>query len=189
MFLMPIEHYVIQAFIELVLEAIAQIPKPVIAAVPGFAAGIGLSFALHADLLIMAEDSFLLSPFTTISLVPDGGANWLLVRQLGYHRAYQLSIESERIGADRCLELGIANKIVAADELRDAAISWAQELCKRAPLSLAATKKVMRHAMDNDWASCFEMEAEVQEQLRGSNDAKEGVSAFFEKREANFKGD
>ncbi len=171
-----------------VLVAIAQIPKPVIAAVPGFAAGIGLSFALHADLLIMAEESFLLSPFTTISLVPDGGANWLLVRQLGYHRAYQLSVESERIGADRCLELGIANKVVAADDLRDAAISWAQELCKRAPLSLAATKKVMRHAMDNDWASCFDMEAEVQEQLRASNDAKEGVSAFFEKRDANFKG-
>ncbi len=171
-----------------VLVAIAQIPKPVIAAVPGFAAGIGLSFALHADLLIMADDSFLLSPFTTISLVPDGGANWLLARQLGYHRAYQLSVESERISADRCLELGIANKVVAADDLRDAAISWGQELCKRAPLSLAATKKVMRHAMDNDWASCFDMEAEVQEQLRVSNDAKEGVSAFFEKRDANFKG-
>jgi 2-(1,2-epoxy-1,2-dihydrophenyl)acetyl-CoA isomerase len=121
--------------------------------------------------------------------VPDGGANWLLVKQLGYHRAYQLSIESERIGADRCLELGIANKVVAAGDLRDAAIAWGHELSKRAPLSLAATKKVMRHAMDNDWASCFEMEAEVQEQLRGSNDAKEGISAFFEKREANFKGD
>ena len=172
-----------------VLEAIAQIPKPVIAAVPGFAAGIGLSFALHADLLIMAENAFLLSPFTTISLVPDGGANWLLIKQLGYHRAYQLSIESERIGAVRCLELGIANKVVAADDLRDAAISWGLELCKRAPLSLAATKKVMRHAMDNDWASCFDMEAEVQEQLRASNDAKEGVTAFFEKRDANFKGD
>ena len=171
-----------------VLVAIAQIPKPVIAAVPGFAAGIGLSFALHADLLIMADDSFLLSPFTTISLVPDGGANWLLVRQLGYHLAYQLSVESERVGAARCLELGIANKVVAADDLRDAAISWAHDLCKRAPLSLAATKKVMRHAMDNDWASCFDMEAEVQEQLRVSNDAKEGVSAFFEKRDANFKG-
>jgi 2-(1,2-epoxy-1,2-dihydrophenyl)acetyl-CoA isomerase len=170
------------------LVAIAEIPKPVIAAVPGFAAGIGLSFALHADLLIMAEDSFLLSPFTTISLVPDGGANWLLVRQLGYHRAYQLSVESERISADRCLELGIANKVVATDDLRDAAISWAHELCKRAPLSLAATKKVMRHAMDNNWASCFDMEAEAQEQLRASNDAKEGVSAFFEKRDANFKG-
>ena len=66
------------------LATMAQMPKPVIAAVPGFAAGVGLSFALHADLLIMAEESFILSPSTTISLVPDGGANWLLVRQLGY---------------------------------------------------------------------------------------------------------
>lgn len=171
-----------------VLTAIAQIPKPVIAAVPGFAAGIGLSFAMHCDLLVMADDSFLLSPFTTISLVPDGGANWLLVRQLGYHRAYQLSIESERVSAERCLELGIANKVVAKDELRDATIAWAKELSKRAPLSLAATKKVMRYAMDNDWFSCFTMEAEEQEKLRASDDAKEGVAAFFEKREASFTG-
>jgi 2-(1,2-epoxy-1,2-dihydrophenyl)acetyl-CoA isomerase len=171
-----------------VLMAIAEIPKPVIAAVPGFAAGIGMSFALHSDLLVMADDSFLLSPFTTISLLPDGGANWLLVRQLGYHRAYQLSIESERISAQRCLELGIANKVVPAAELRDAAVVWAKELCKRAPLSLAATKKVMRHAMDHDWQSCFAMEAVEQEKLRGSDDAKEGVAAFFEKRAANFTG-
>ena len=131
-----------------VLTAIAEIPKPVIAAVPGFAAGIGLSFALHSDLMVMADDAFLLSPFTTISLVPDGGANWLLVRQLGYRRAYQLSIESERVPAERCLELGIANKVVPADTLRAASVAWAKELTKRAPLSLAATKKVMRHAMD-----------------------------------------
>ena len=171
-----------------VLTAIAEIPKPVIAAVPGFAAGIGMSFALHSDLLVMAEGSFLLSPFTTISLLPDGGANWLLVRQLGYHRAYQLSIESERISADRCLDLGIANKVVAADSLREAAVAWAQELCKRAPLSVAATKKVMRHAMDHDWHSCFQLEAQEQDKLRDSEDAKEGVAAFFEKREAVFSG-
>jgi len=171
-----------------VLTAIAEIPKPVIAAVPGFAAGIGMSFALHSDLLVMAEESFLLSPFTTISLLPDGGANWLLVRQLGYHLAYQLSIESERLSAERCLQLGIANKVVPADELRDTAVAWAKDLSKRAPLSLAATKKVMRHAMDNDWFSCFTMEAQEQEKLRASDDAKEGVAAFFEKREANFSG-
>mgnify|MGYP003624969759 CR=1 FL=1 len=171
-----------------VLMAIANIPKPVIAAVPGFAAGIGLSFAMHSDLLVMAEGSFLLSPFTSISLVPDGGANWLLVRQLGYHRAYQLSIESERVSAERCLELGIANKVVPADEIRDAAVGWAKDLSKRAPLSLAATKKVMRHALDNDWLSCYTMEAELQNQLRDSDDAKEGVDAFFEKRDPNFTG-
>jgi len=171
-----------------VLTAIAEIPKPVIAAVPGFAAGIGLSFALHSDLLVMADDAFLLSPFTTISLVPDGGANWLLVRQLGYHRAYQLSIESERVTAARCLELGIANKVVPASNLRDASVAWAGELSKRAPLSIAATKKVMRHAMDHDWHSCFTMEAQEQQKLRESEDAKEGVDAFFEKRAPNFKG-
>jgi 2-(1,2-epoxy-1,2-dihydrophenyl)acetyl-CoA isomerase len=171
-----------------VLNAIAEIPKPVIAAVPGFAAGIGLSFALYSDLLVMAEDAFLLSPFTTISLVPDGGANWLLVKQLGYHRAYQLSIESERVDAMRCLELGIANKVVPADKLRDASVAWAKELTKRAPLSLAATKKVMRHAMDHDWHSCFTLEAREQQILRDSEDAKEGVNAFFEKREPKFQG-
>ncbi len=170
------------------LTAIAEIPKPVIAAVPGFAAGIGLSFALHSDLLIMADDSFLLSPFTTISLLPDGGANWALVKQIGYHRAYQLCIESERITAERCLELGIANKVVPADELRDAALAWAHELGKRAPLSLAATKKVMRFAMNNDWHSCFTLEASEQQKLRESDDSKEGIAAFFEKREAIFSG-
>lgn len=170
------------------LIAIAEMDKPVLAAVPGFAAGIGLSFALHCDLLVMADDAFLLSPFTTISLVPDGGANWLLVRQLGYHRAFQLSIESERISAQRCLETGIANKVVPAAELHATAVAWAHELCQRAPLSIAATKKVMRHAMDHDWTSCFNLEAELQGRLRDSEDAAEGVAAFFDKRAPDFKG-
>jgi len=171
-----------------VLMAISQIPKPVIAAVPGFAAGIGLSYALHSDLLVMADDSFLLSPFTTISLLPDGGANWMLVKQIGYHRAYQMCIESERVSAEQCLDLGIANKVVPAKDLREATVAWAKEIGKRAPLSLAATKKVMRHAMDNDWLSCFTLEAAEQQILAESDDAEEGVAAFLEKRQPNFTG-
>lgn len=171
-----------------VLSAIATMSKPVIAAVPGSAAGIGMSMALHCDLLLMADNAFLLSPFTTISLVPDGGLNWLLVRQLGYRRAFQLSIESERIPADRCVELGLANKAVPAEELQRAALEWAQAIAQRAPRSLEATKKTMRHAMDNDWASTFDMEANWQQALVGSADNKEGVQAFFEKRDPKFKG-
>ena len=171
-----------------VLLAISQIPKPVIAAVPGFAAGIGLSYALHSDLLVMADDSFLLSPFTTISLLPDGGANWMLVKQIGYHRAYQMCIESERVSAQQCLDLGIANKVVPAKDLREATVAWAKEIGKRAPLSLAATKKVMRHAMDNDWLSSFTLEAAEQQILSESDDAAEGVAAFLEKRQPNFTG-
>jgi len=171
-----------------VQEAIANIPKPVIAAIPGSAAGIGLSIALNCDLLIMADNAFMLSPFTTISLVPDGGMNWMLVQQLGYRRAFQLSIESERVAADRCVELGLANRAVPAEELQSAALNWAQQLAQRAPLSLAATKKVMRFAADNDWASSYDLEAELQGDLLGSDDNKEGIQAFFEKRAAKFKG-
>ncbi|NNC78433.1 MAG: enoyl-CoA hydratase/isomerase family protein [Woeseiaceae bacterium] len=171
-----------------VLTAIAEVPKPVIAAVPGFAAGIGMSFVLQSDLVVMASDAFLLSPFTTISLLPDGGLNRLLVRQVGYQRAFQLCIESERISADRCVELGLANRVAPPGDVRDVAISWAQELTKRAPLSVAATKKVMRHAMDADWHSCYAMEAGLQRELQNSEDAKEGVDAFLEKREPVFRG-
>jgi 2-(1,2-epoxy-1,2-dihydrophenyl)acetyl-CoA isomerase len=171
-----------------VQEAIANIPKPVIAAIPGSAAGIGLSVALQCDLLIMADNAFMLSPFTTISLVPDGGLNWMLVRQLGYRRAFQLSIESERIDAARCVELGLANKAVPAEELRSAALEWAQALATRAPLSLAATKKAMRYAADHDWSSSYDLEAELQGSLLGSEDNREGIAAFFQKRAPEFKG-
>ena len=171
-----------------IFSAIASMSKPVIAVVNGSASGIGLSVALQCDLMIMADNAFLLSPFTTISLLPDGGLNWLLVRQLGYRRAFQLSVESERIDAARCIELGLANKAVPADELLPSAMEWALDLSKRAPLSLAATKKAMRHAMDNDWGSSFDTEAELQDGLSQSEDNAEGIAAFFEKRAPNFKG-
>jgi len=171
-----------------VQEAIANIPKPVIAAIPGSAAGIGLSIALNCDLLIMADNAFMLSPFTTISLVPDGGMNWMLVQQVGYRRAFQLSIESERVAADRCVELGLANKAVPADELQSAALEWAQALAQRAPLSLAATKKVMRFAGNNNWGSSYDLEAQLQGELLASDDNKEGIQAFFEKRAPKFTG-
>lgn len=171
-----------------VQEAIARMPKPIIAAVPGSAAGIGLSIALHCDLLIMADNAFLLSPFTTISLVPDGGLNWLLVHQLGYRRAFQLSVESERIPADRCVELGLANKAVPAEKLMQAALEWAQALAERAPLSMAATKKIMRFAANKDWGEAFDMEAKFQGELLGSDDNREGIEAFFEKRAPKFTG-
>ncbi|HWM28779.1 MAG TPA: enoyl-CoA hydratase-related protein [Woeseiaceae bacterium] len=171
-----------------VFECIAAMDQPVIAAVGGSAAGIGMSYALACDLLVMAENAFLLSPFTTISLVPDGGLNWLLVHQLGYRRAFQLSIESERISAARCVELGLANRTAPAEALLEEALAWAHALAERAPLSLAATKRAMRHAAGHDWASTFDVEAPLQKKLRESEDCAEGVAAFFEKRKPQFRG-
>jgi enoyl-CoA hydratase/carnithine racemase len=86
------------------------------------------------------------------------------------------------------VQLGLANRAVPAGELQAAARKWAQVLVKRAPLSLAATKKVMRLAQDHDWETCFNAEAELQQSLVGCADNVEGVKAFFEKREPEFKG-
>jgi len=171
-----------------VQELIASVPKPVIAAVPGSVAGIGLSIALQCDLLIMADNAFMSAPFTAISLLPDGGLNWILVRQLGYRRAFEFCAESERIPASRCVEYGLANRAVPADELRDAALDWARSLSRLAPLALAATKKAMRYAADHDWAGSFELETRLQGALFGTEDNREGIAAFLEKRSPEFKG-
>lgn len=169
-----------------IFECIASMPKPVIAAVNGSAAGIGMSYALACDLLIMGDNAFLLSPFTNISMVPDGGLNWFLVQQLGYRLAFQLSVESERIPANRCVELGLANRAVPADSLFDEAVSWARRLAERAPLSVAATKKMMRHAVSGSWASTYDLEAPAQDVLRSSEDCLEGIDAFLNKRKPRF---
>lgn len=169
-------------------ELIAAVPVPVIAAVPGSAAGIGLSIALNCDLVVMADDAFMSSPFTSIALVADGGLNWMLVRQLGYRLAFQLSVEAERIPAPRCVELGLANRSVPSERLREEALRWAASLAQRAPLALAATKRALRHAADHDWPSTFDFEARLQGELLGSADNREGIAAFLQKRTPEFKG-
>lgn len=170
------------------LDMIAGMEKPVIAAVAGPAAGIGLSFALACDLVVMAEDAYLLSPFAAIGLIPDGGATWLLVRQLGYYRAYQMCIESERVPAARCLEFGLANRVVPAARLDEESRAWAESLAERAPLALARTKLAMRAAMDLSLTEAIAREAHLQTACLESEDAKEGIAAFLAKRKPEFKG-
>jgi len=170
------------------LNLITGMDQPVIAAVAGPAAGIGLSFALACDLVVMAEDGFLLAPFSTIGLLPDGGATWFLARRLGYHRAYQLCVEAERIPAARCLELGLVNRVVPVARLLDEAIDWAGELAQRAPLSMAATKHAMRQAMHLSLAEAMTLEARLQTACARSEDAREGMRAFVEKRKPVYTG-
>lgn len=171
-----------------IFDEIIGMPKPVIAAINGAAAGIGLSIAMICDLAVMGEKAFLLAPFSTISLVPDGGANWILQKQLGYKRAFQLAIEAERIDAQRCLDWGLVNRVVPNEDVLANATAWAREIAERAPLSVRATKAVMRAAESSSWAQTFDHEARLQTDLVGSPDNVEGVQAFFEKRKPVFKG-
>lgn len=170
------------------IEMIATMNKPVIAAVNGLATGVGVSFALACDLVVMGEDAYLCSVFSNIGLLPDGGLSVLLVRQLGYHRAYQLAIEAERIPAARCLELGLANRLAPPDAVATAAIDWAAKLAEKAPLALAFTKQTFRAAHLNTLREGIAMEAKLQDRAAASTDFREGVRAMFEKRRPVFTG-
>ena len=170
------------------LKLIGDMDKPVIAVLNGPTAGIALGYALNCDLAIMADSAYLLSPFAAISLVPDGGTNWQLARRLGYKKAYEMSVEGQKISASMARETGLVNRVVAADELMISATEWAQSLAQRAPLALAATKRAMRFAMENTWQDSFDREAEEQLSLLLSPDNIEGINAFLEKRTPVFKG-
>ncbi|MCC7259207.1 MAG: enoyl-CoA hydratase/isomerase family protein [Gammaproteobacteria bacterium] len=165
-------------------EAIATMGKPVIAAVAGSASGVGMSLALHCDLMIMADDAFLCAAFGRIGLVPDGGASWLLTRQLGYRRAFQLAIESERITAARALELGLANRVVAAAELMTEARGWAARLAALSPQAVAGTKQLMRQAQQAGFDEIFRREAVLQVGCAASAYCRERVEEFRNKRTA-----
>jgi len=164
------------------------IEKPVIAAVNGVAAGAGAALALACDLLVMAEDASLMMAFSNIGLLPDAGACWFLVRQIGYSRAYQIAIEGERIPAARCLAFGLTNNVAAPEQLLSEALAWANKLAKRPTLALGLTKHALNHAAQHDLASTIEYEARLQKQTIPSHDHLEGVKAFAERRAPDFKG-
>lgn len=170
------------------LSVICTCEKPVIAAINGPAAGIGMSLALSCDLRVMASDAYMMSAFANIGLVPDGGLSWLLTQEVGYARAYQLAIEAEKISADRCLELGLVNKVVASGKALDEGLSWAAALAERAPLALAATKRTFRAAAHEGLRNAMALEAMLQNRLIATEDCREGVMALMAKRKPAFKG-
>ena len=169
------------------LKEIMEMPKPVISAVNGAAAGIGSAYAMACDLTVMSEEAYILQAFSNIGLIPDGGANWFLTNTVGYKLAYQIAIEGERIDAKRCLELGLVNKVVAGENLLNEAISWADKLSLRSSQSLSLTKKIMRKSVDSSYEDIYDLEAKTQNTLTGSEDNIEGITAFMEKRQPNFK--
>jgi 2-(1,2-epoxy-1,2-dihydrophenyl)acetyl-CoA isomerase len=171
-----------------ILETIGRLDKPVIAAVNGPAVGVGMSLVLACDLVIMADSAYLSAPFVNVGLLPDGGAAWFLTRNIGYARAFEMLAEAQKLGATRCLQLGIANRVVDPAALRSEAQRWAASLALRAPLALALTKRVARLASSVGLSESLTIEAELQTFLAGTEDAREAVAAFAEKRNPGFRG-
>lgn len=171
-----------------ILMAITNAPQPWISAVNGAAAGIGSAFAMCCDLTVMAEDGYIYQAFAAIGLIPDGGATWHLAHTLGRKRAYELIVSGEKVRAQKCLDLGLCNRVVAADDLLEETLVWAQELADKAPLSLRYAKHALNDAMNHSVADTISNEAELQHLCITSEDCKEGVMAFVEKRAPSWKG-
>ena len=170
------------------IRALRDMNKPVIAAVNGPAAGIGVAYVLSSDLVVMNASAYLMQPFVNVSLIPDGGLTWELVRAMGHRRAYEFIVSGDRMPADECRRYGLANRVVEGDEALTEARSWAMELLEKAPLALAYSKLALRRSSELAFAEAFAEEADLQAVCGSSADFLEGVAAFVEKRKPAFSG-
>ena len=165
-----------------------SLKKPIIGAINGTAAGVGAAFALACDFRVMSDKSGILYAFINIGLGPDGGASWLLARQVGYSRALEIATSGKKITGQRCLELGLTNRLVAQDDILTTAQNWAEDFAIRPTLAIGIAKEDMFFAMDHTLNESIAFEAKKQIDAFKSHDLKEGVSAFIEKRKPDFLG-
>lgn len=180
--------YLMRSGFQALMESIQDCQKPVILALNGTAAGGGAMLALAADLVIAADTARVVDVFGKQALIPDGGFLYLLPRIVGMHKAAQIVFLGETISADELAELGIANKVVPAAELRAATDEWAQRLAAKPTKVLGWAKKLMHDATENPRVATLEAEATYIELNLGSEDGKERMAAMMEKREPVWRG-
>ncbi|MFO7634280.1 MAG: enoyl-CoA hydratase-related protein [Caldilinea sp.] len=179
----------IKSYYKPLILRMVTMPKIIIGAINGGAAGAGASLALACDLRIMAEDSYILQAFSNIGLVPDAGSTWFMSRMIGYSRALQLCIEAERVMAPRCLQLGLCNQVVAGSFLMHKTMEWAQTLAARPTKALGWTKQALNGSLHSSLEAAIDYEADLQAHAIATQDHKEGVMAFLQKRAPVFRGE
>jgi 2-(1,2-epoxy-1,2-dihydrophenyl)acetyl-CoA isomerase len=171
-----------------VIRLMRALPKPIVAAVNGPAAGVGMSFALAADIAVAAKSATFLQAFARIGLLPDGGSTWFLPRLVGDQRARGLAMLAPQITAAQAKEWGLIWDVVEDADLMKTATDIARRLADGPTLSLARIKEALGRASGNDLAQQLDVERDFQRELGRSEDFKEGVAAFLGKRKPAFKG-
>ncbi len=166
-----------------------DLKMPILAAVNGAAAGVGMSLALMADMTIAARSAYFLQAFRRIALVPDGGSTWLLPRLVGRARAMELSLLGDRLPAETALSWGLIARVFDDADLMTKTYALARDLAAGPTQALALIRRAYWESFDNSFESQLHLEASLQRQAGKTRDFAEGVSAFLEKRPAQFKGE
>jgi 2-(1,2-epoxy-1,2-dihydrophenyl)acetyl-CoA isomerase len=172
-----------------IIRAVRALPKPVVAAINGVAAGAGASLAMAADIRIAAESASFALAFGRVGLVPDSGATWLLPRLVGTTRAMELALLNDPLPAADALRLGLVGRVVPGDTLAAEAGAVAARLAEGAPRAIALTKRAINAAWDRDLDAALDYEAHLQDMAGRSKDHAEGLAAFIEKRSPEFTGE
>lgn len=167
---------------------VAEIDKPIIAAINGMAVGGGLDVALMCDVRLMADDARVAETYAKMGLIPGVGGAWFLPRIIGKSAALDLFWTSRWVDADEALSLGLVNRVFPADTFRDEVRAYAQQIADAAPLSVRFIKRLVLGAEDTDLHSHLDTLSSHIALVRTSEDHKEAVAAFKEKRKPNFKG-
>jgi 2-(1,2-epoxy-1,2-dihydrophenyl)acetyl-CoA isomerase len=167
---------------------IRDLPVPLITAVNGPAIGVGSTIALAGDLIIAAQDAYFLQAFCRIGVAPDAGTAYVLTRAVGRVRAMEMMMLAEKLPAQRALEWGLINKVVAKEELESASLGLARYLASGPTRALAEIRKSCWHALEADFAQQLARDRVVQRAMGRTADHREGIAAFFDKRPAIFKG-
>jgi len=171
-----------------IMHTIRTVPKPVVAAVNGPAVGIGCSLALCCDLIVAGESAYFLLAFVNIGLVPDGGSSLFLPTRIGMARATELAMLGERLPAAKALEWGLINRVVADAQLEAETATLAARLAAGPTRSYAGTKRQLNNWLYARMDEQLELEAQIQQEMAGSEDFVEGAMAFVERRQARFSG-
>ena len=175
----------IQASVSL---AIRRLNKPVVAAIPGPAAGAGLSIALSADLRVAAERSIFVSAFSTIGASGDFGSSWFLPRLIGEAKAKEFMFFSERVSASEALDLGLVNAVLPDDGFDTGALDYCHRLAGRSPIALRFIKENIHRSFDVGLAEGLDAEATAMVRSMATADHREAVAAFFDKRTPDYQG-
>jgi 2-(1,2-epoxy-1,2-dihydrophenyl)acetyl-CoA isomerase len=171
-----------------IIAGIRRMPKPVLAAVNGPAAGIGCSLALACDLVIARESAYLLLAFVNIGLVPDGGSSLLVPARVGFTRAAEMAMLGERVPARQALEWGLINRVVADDEFDAEVDALAERLATGPTAAYAGSKRELNAWLFSGMDDQLALEGAIQQETAASEDFSEGVQAFLERRPARFSG-